>query len=157
MINKVTIIGHLGGDPDIRTLENGTPVGRFSVATNESYKDKEGNWQKTPTEWHNVILWRDLAERAKILKKGSTVYVEGKISYRKYTDKEGVEKNLTDIVANTFRLLDKREGGSNGYESRFPSNEPEVMPSNRGAEAVEASSSMPADAPPATEGDDLPF
>lgn len=156
MINKVTLVGHLGGDPDIRTLENGTPVGRFSVATNENYKDKDGNWQ-SQTEWHNVVVWRDLAERAKMLKKGSTVYVEGKISYRKYTDKEGVEKNLTDIVANTFRWLDKREGGSNGFESRFPSTEPAVMPSNRGAELAGAASSMPEDAPPATEGDDLPF
>ncbi|MDO8367748.1 MAG: single-stranded DNA-binding protein [Saprospiraceae bacterium] len=156
MINKVTLVGHLGGDPDIRTLENGTPVGRFSVATNENYKDKDGNWQSL-TEWHNVVVWRDLAERAKMLKKGSTVYVEGKISYRKYTDKEGVEKNLTDIVANTFRLLDKREGGSNGFESRFPNSEPAVMPGNRGAELAGAPSSMPVDAPPASEGDDLPF
>jgi len=156
MINKVTLVGHLGGDPDIRTLENGTTVGRFSLATNEKYKDKDGNWQET-TEWHNVVVWRELAERAKILKKGSTVYIEGKISYRKYTDKEGVEKNLTDIVASTFRWLDKREGGSNGFESRFPSTEPAVMPSNRGAELAGAASSMPADAPPATEGDDLPF
>lgn len=156
MINRVTLIGHLGGDPDIRTLENGTPVGRFSVATNENYKDKDGNWQ-TLTEWHNVVVWRDLAERAKILKKGSTVYVDGKISYRKYTDKDGVEKNLTDIVASTFRLLDKREGGSNGYESRFPSSEPAVMPSNRGAEQAGAAVAMPVDAPPAAEGDDLPF
>ena len=108
MVNKVTLIGHLGGDPEIRTLENGTSVGRFSVATNENYKDKEGNWQ-SQTEWHNVVVWRDLAERSKMLKKGSTVYVEGKISYRKYTDKDGVEKNLTDIVAASFRMLDKRE------------------------------------------------
>lgn len=155
MINKVTLVGHLGGDPEIRTLENGTPVGRFSVATNENYKDKDGNWQSL-TEWHNVVVWRDLAERAKILKKGSTVYVEGKISYRKYTDKDGVEKNLTDIVANTFRLLDKREG-SNGYESRFPNAEPAVMPGNRGAEMAGAPASVPTDAPPVAEGDDLPF
>lgn len=156
MINKVTLVGHLGGDPDIRTLENGTPVGRFSVATNENYKDKDGNWQ-SQTEWHNVVVWRDLAERAKMLKKGSTVYVEGKVSYRKYTDKEGVEKNLTDIVAATFRLLDKREGGSNGYDSRFPNSEPAVMPSNRGASA-DTPVSMPVDAPPVAEGgDDLPF
>jgi single-strand DNA-binding protein len=153
MINKVTLVGHLGGDPEIRTLENGTPVGRFSVATNENYKDKDGNWQ-SQTEWHNVVVWRDLAERAKNLKKGSTVYVEGKISYRKYTDKDGVEKNLTDIVAATFRMLDKREGG--GFDNRFPNSEPAVMPGNRNASA-DAPSSMPVDAPPASDGDDLPF
>lgn len=154
MINKVTLIGNLGADPEVRTLENGTPVGRFSLATNESYKDKDGNWQ-TLTEWHNVVVWRDLAERSKNLKKGSTVYVEGKISYRKYTDKDGVEKSLTDIVAASFRMLDKREGGG-GNENRFPSSEPAVMPSNRAA-STDGPSSMPPDAPPPSEGDDLPF
>ncbi|MEY3194318.1 MAG: hypothetical protein RIQ78_415, partial [Bacteroidota bacterium] len=70
MINKVTLIGNLGGDPEVRHLDNGTAVGRFSLATNENYRDKDGNWQKI-TEWHNVTVWRDLAERAeKQLKKG---------------------------------------------------------------------------------------
>lgn len=155
MINKVTLIGNLGGDPEIRTLENGTPVGRFSLATNENYKDKDGNWQSL-TEWHNVVVWRDLAERAKMLKKGSTVYVEGKISYRKYTDKDGVEKSLTDIVAASFRSLDKREGGGGGFENRIPSSEPAVMPGNRNGSS-EAMSNTPVEAPPAGEGDDLPF
>jgi single-strand DNA-binding protein len=154
MINKVTLIGNLGGDPEIRTLENGTPVGRFSLATNESYKDKDGNWQNL-TEWHNVVVWRDLAERAKSLKKGSMVYVEGKISYRKYTDKDGVERSLTDIVANTFRLLEKREGGGT-FENRIPSSEPAVMPGNRNA-AMDAPALVHTDAPQVAEGDDLPF
>jgi len=157
MINKVTLIGNLGGDPEIRTLENGTAVGRFSLATNENYKDKDGNWQ-TQTEWHNVVVWRDLAERSKMLKKGSTVYVEGKISYRKYTDKDGVEKSLSDIVAASFRLLDKREGGSNGFENRIPSTEPASFSNNRSASADEMNgTSVPVDAPPASDGDDLPF
>lgn len=142
MINKVTLIGHLGGDPEIRTLENGSTVGRFSLATNESYKDKEGNWQNK-TEWHNVILWRDLAERAKQLKKGSTVYVEGKISYRKYTDKDGVEKSLTDIVAERFRSLDKREGGQE--------NQAQAQPTDIEAPAYSDQSNNNSDS------DDLPF
>lgn len=147
MINKVTLIGNLGGDPEIRHLDNGTAVGRFSLATNESYKDKDDNWQKL-TEWHNVVVWRDLAERAgKQLKKGMMVYVEGKISYRKYTDKENVERTLTDIVANNFRILEKLE--SNG-ESRFPNNEPQMRQPATAA-------TMPADAPPPADGDDLPF
>lgn len=153
MINKVTLIGHLGGDPEVRNLENGTAVGRFSLATNENYKDKEGNWQ-TMTDWHNVVVWRDLADRARtMLKKGSTVYVEGKISYRKYTDKDGVEKNLTDIVANTFRLLDKRESSGN-YESRFPATEPTGRMSNADASSMTPSQDTP---PPPADGDDLPF
>lgn len=148
MINKVTLIGNLGGDPEIRHLENGTAVGRFSVATNESYKDKDGNWQ-TLTEWHNVVVWRDLAERAeKQLKKGMMVYVEGKISYRKYTGQDGVERNVTDIVANTFRILEKREGA--GHDSRFPSAEP--ARSN-----MESSIPTTAEVAPTNNGDDLPF
>jgi len=154
MINKVTLIGNLGGDPEVRTLENGTAVGRFSLATNENYKDKDGAWQ-SQTEWHNIVVWRDLAERAKLLKKGQMVYVEGKISYRKYTDKDGVEKNLTDIVAATFRILEKREG-SGGGDSRFPTNEPvSRVGTGSGAEAITMMSSN--DTPPPTEGDDLPF
>lgn len=154
MINKVTLIGHLGADPEIRTLENGTAVGRFSLATNENYKDREGNWQ-TLTDWHNIVVWRELADRAKTqLKKGSTVYVEGKISYRKYTDKDGVEKNLTDIVANTFRLLDKREG-TGSFDSRFPNTEPLARTS--GSDAANMPPSSHDTPPPPAEGDDLPF
>ncbi len=149
MINKVTLIGNLGADPEVRHLENGVMVARFSVATNESYKDKDGNFQQV-TEWHNVVVWRELAERAeKMLKKGMLVYVEGKISYRKYTGQDGQERSVTDIVANTFRLLERREGG--GIDSRFPA--AENAPTSK-------SSEMPVTAPAdtaAADGDDLPF
>ena len=151
MINKVTLIGNLGGDPEIRHLENGTMVGRFSLATNENYRDKDGNWQ-TLTEWHNIVVWRELAERAeKMLKKGMQVYVEGKISYRKYAGQDGVERNVTDIVANTFRLLERREGGG-GNDSRFPAADTAAAPP-RHAEMTPSSQleTAPAD------GDDLPF
>lgn len=152
MINKVTLIGNLGGDPEVRHLENGTAVGRFSLATNENYKDKDGNWQKQ-TEWHNVVVWRDLAERAeKLLKKGMMVYVEGKISYRKYTDKDGQERNVTDIVANNFRMLERVEGSG---DSRFPTeNAMHNGSSNRSAEPMPVGGDTP---PPPAEGDDLPF
>lgn len=144
MINKVTLVGHLGGDPDVKTLENGTPVGRFSLATSDSYKDKEGNWQNT-TEWHNVVVWRELAERCQKFTKGQMVYVEGKISGRKYTDKDGVEKNVTDIVANAVRLLEKRERTDE---------QPQSMPAQeRPAQSYGATNN----APPQSEGDDLPF
>lgn len=150
MINKVTLIGHLGADPEIRHLENGVAVGRFSLATNESYKDKDGNWQKT-TEWHNVVVWRELAERAeKMLKKGNLVYVEGKISYRKFTGQDGQERYITDIVANVMRTLERQEG-TGGFESRFPN--AESAPASRGGEVptVVAIETAPKD------GDDLPF
>jgi single-strand DNA-binding protein len=126
MVNKVTLIGRLGQDPEIRHLENGAVVARFSLATNEYYKDKEGNPQET-TEWHNVVIWREQAERAeKTLKKGMLCYVEGKISYRKYTGQDGVERNITDIVANYFRALERREGGT---DNRFPTGEPQAFAS----------------------------
>ena len=108
MVNKVTLIGHLGKDPDIRTLENGTKVGTFSLATSESYKDKSDQWQ-TLTEWHNIVVWRGLAEKAeRDLKKGNLVYIEGKITHRKYNDKDGVERSTTDIVANTLNSLNEK-------------------------------------------------
>ena len=124
MINKVTLIGHLGQDPEIHRLENGTPVGRFSLATSESYKDAAGELQ-TQTEWHNIVVWREQAVQAeKILKKGSLAYIEGKISYRKYTDKNGVERTTTDITALTWRALGSKNGSSNN-DSHFPSTEHE--------------------------------
>jgi len=109
MVNKVTLIGNLGRDVEVRRLENGTAVAKFSVATNESYKDnKTGEWKKQ-TEWHDVICWRHLAERAeKQLAKGKLVYIEGKLTHRKYQDKEGIDRYKTEVVVGTFRLLEKR-------------------------------------------------
>ncbi|MBK8557044.1 MAG: single-stranded DNA-binding protein [Lewinellaceae bacterium] len=155
MVNKVTLIGRLGGDPEMRHLENGVAVARFSLATNEYYKDKDGNPQET-TEWHNIVIWREGAERAeKQLKKGGMVYVEGKITYRKYTGQDGAERNVTDIVASTFRSLERREGSG---ESRFPSAEPAFMAGKSntpGAESTPAPAVTGGD--DAGAGDDLPF
>ncbi len=127
MINKVTLVGNLGKDPELRRLESGTPVTKFTVATNESYKDKDGNWQ-TQTEWHDVVAWRNLAEQSeRILKKGSLVYIEGKLSTRRYTDSNNIERKVTEVVASIIRSLDKRSdsghghGGSHG-EERHASN-----------------------------------
>ena len=121
MINKVTLIGNLGRDPEIRHFENGSMVGKFPVATNESYRDKNGEWQ-TITEWHDVVVWRALAERAeRSLKKGSLVYIEGKLTHRKYQDKDGIDRYITEVVANTFRALERRDANSGGYGSNFPS------------------------------------
>lgn len=122
-INKVFLLGNLGQDPECRRLENGTAVCRFSLATSETYKDANGEL-KTETEWHNIILYRANAENAeKYLKKGSKVHVEGKIKYRKYTDKNGVEKSVTDINCIVFEMLDKKEG-SGFSENNFPTTEP---------------------------------
>jgi len=105
MINKVILIGNLGADPEVRTLESGVMFAKLSLATNESYKDRNDEWQ-TITEWHNIVLWRGLAERAeRQLKKGSQVFVEGKLTSRSYQDQDGNKKYITEIRANTFRLL----------------------------------------------------
>jgi single-strand DNA-binding protein len=155
MINKVTLIGHVGQDPEVKRLENGTPVGRFSLATNEAYKDANGEL-KEQTEWHNVVVWRNLAEQAeKVLKKGSLVYVEGKISYRKYTGKDGIERTSTDIVALTFRSMTKKEGTGGG---NFPSTEPSSAIGTRDTSSVSFEVVAPSgDAPEPQAGDDLPF
>ena len=89
-VNKVILVGNLGKDPEVRHLENGAAVANFSVATTESYKDRNTGERRDQTEWHNVVLWRGLAEVAeKYLKKGSQVYIEGKIRTRSWEDKEG--------------------------------------------------------------------
>lgn len=110
MINKVILVGNLGRDPEVRHLESGGMVARFSVATNENRRDKNGEWQKH-TEWHDVTAWSALAERvAQQLHKGSLVYVEGKIAHRKWQDKEGRDRYSTDIIAQVIRNLERKEG-----------------------------------------------
>ena len=121
MLNRVTLVGHLGRDPEVRRLENGTSVGKFSIATTESYKDANNEWQNQ-TEWHDIVVWRLQAEQAeKTLKKGSFVYIEGKLTHRKYTDKNGIERYATEVVAAMFRNLERAKSDS-GY---FPSQEPQ--------------------------------
>ncbi len=107
--NKVQLIGHLGADVELKTLDNGNSVARISVATNEYYKNKAGE-KVTDTTWHNVVAWGKTAELAnKLLKKGSEVALEGKLSNRSYEDKEGVKKYVSEVVMNEFLLLDKKE------------------------------------------------
>lgn len=105
MLNKVILIGRLGRDPETRYMPNGEAVCNFSVATSEKYTDKNGQRQEA-TEWHNVTMYRKLAEIAgQYLKQGSQVYIEGEIKSRKYTDKNGVERTAYDIIANELKML----------------------------------------------------
>ena len=120
MVNKVILIGNLGRDPEVRYLEGNVAVAKFSLATNESYKDKKGDWQ-TVTEWHDIVAWRGLAERAeKQLKKGSQVFVEGKLTHRKYQDKDGNDRYVTEVVANSFKILDRRDSRPGGHDEDLP-------------------------------------
>ena len=113
-VNKVILVGNLGKDPEMRRLDGGVACVRFTLATSEYYKDKDGN-KIEQTEWHNIVMWRVIAESAeKILKKGYTIYLEGKIQNRKWQDKEGQQRNTTEIVAETFQLVRRNENSSQG-------------------------------------------
>jgi single-strand DNA-binding protein len=104
-VNKVILLGNLGRDPEIRYMGNGEAVANFSIATSENWKDKEGNKQ-TKTEWHNIVMYRKLAEIAgEYLKQGSSVYLEGRLQTRKWQTKEGQERYTTEIVADEMQML----------------------------------------------------
>jgi single-strand DNA-binding protein len=148
MINKVILVGNLGKDPEVRHLEGGTKVATFSVATNENYKDKAGEWQ-TVTQWHNIVAWRGGAEIAeRRLKKGSLVYIEGKLSHRQYQDKENNTRYITEVVSNVLRPLEKREDPTpGGYSESLPSSQSnQPMPSDSAPKKIDD-----------FDDDDLPF
>ncbi len=116
-VNKVILVGNLGNDPETRTLNNGGSVTTISVATSESWRDKQTGENVERTEWHRVKFFNRLAEiAAEYLRKGSQVYIEGSIRTDKYTDKEGIERYSTDIIANEMQMLGSRggEGGGGG-------------------------------------------
>ena len=114
-VNKVIIVGNLGRDPETRYMPNGDAVTNIAVATTESWKDKNTGEKKELTEWHRITFYRKLAEIAgQYLKKGSQVYVEGRLQTRKWTDKDGVERYTTEIIADTMQMLGSRQGMGGG-------------------------------------------
>lgn len=147
MINKVILIGRLGKDPVVKHFQNDGAVAEFPLATTEAFKDKEGNWKEL-TEWHNIKMNNKfMAERAeKNLKKGSQIFLEGKIRSRSYDDKDGNKRYITEIVVETFRMLDRKQdvqGGSGEANSSYSSTETTYQtPTNTGNSAPD---------------DDLPF
>ena len=115
-VNKVILIGNLGKDPEVRYLDNGVVVANISLATSESYKNKEGE-RITQTEWHDVVLWRGLAEVAeKFLKKGSSVYIEGKLRTNKWVDKDENNRYKTEVLADKLTMLGKSNSQDNSVE-----------------------------------------
>ena len=138
MINRVTLIGRLGKDPEIRNLEGGSTVARFSLATSESYMDKASNNWTEQTEWHNIVLWRDLAKRAEqSLRKGYLIFLEGKITYRQWKDQDGKDRYTTEIVANSFRIINKSEQHNDNHTAETqathtPAFQPSVPQDNGG-------------------------
>jgi len=137
-VNKVILVGNLGKDPEVKYTPSGTPVAKLALATNERYKDKDGQWQDR-TEWHNVVLWQRLAEIAgEYLKKGSKVYIEGKLQTRSWDDKQTNQKRyMTEVVVNDLVLLGGRGEGAgesggfargaaasgNNFDQRMPEHE----------------------------------
>jgi single-strand DNA-binding protein len=128
-LNKVTLIGHLGGDPEIRFTKSGLQVASFSVATNERWKDADNNWQDR-TEWHNIIAWTKLAEICgQYLKKGAKIYVEGRLQTSNWDDNNGVKHYKTEIIMSDMIMLDGKRGddapaSQGSYSSGAPSAEP---------------------------------
>lgn len=124
-INKVILVGNLGKDPEVRYLEGGTAVANFPIATSETYKDRTTGERKTITEWHNVVVWRNLAEIAeKFLKKGTQIYIEGKLRTRQWQDKDGNNRYTTEIVGDNLQMLGKRDDSpmsNNDHSSSTPS------------------------------------
>lgn len=113
-VNKAILIGNLGQEPEIRYLNNGDAVCNLSIATSESWKDNNSGEIKERTEWHRVVMFRRLAEvAAEYLKKGSKVFIEGKLQTRKWQDQQGQDRYTTEIVASNMQMLDARGGGSN--------------------------------------------
>ena len=129
-VNKVILLGRLGRDPEVRYMPNGEAVCNFSIATSETWNDRNGQRQER-TEWHNITMYRRLAEIAgQYLKKGREVYIEGRIQSRKYTGKDGIERTAYDIIANEMKMVGPREGGGaapyddGGYQQAAPQQNP---------------------------------
>ncbi|MEQ8878017.1 MAG: single-stranded DNA-binding protein [Cyclobacteriaceae bacterium] len=145
-VNKVIIVGRLGKEPEVRHLENGASVANFPVATSEVYKDRNTGERKEQTEWHNVVLWRGLADVAeKYLKKGDMVYVEGKLRTRSW-EKDGITRYTTEIVGDNMTMLGNSGGGGQSSGG-----------SQQAQDRYQESESQPVNQPQEDATDDLPF
>jgi single-strand DNA-binding protein len=153
-LNKATLIGNLGADPDIRTTGGGTKVAEFSVATSRRWNDRNGQ-QQEKTEWHRIVAWSALADIAeRYLRKGDRVYVEGEIQYRSYEDKDGNTRYVTEIVARDLIMLGGREGGAGSEGGSFSRSRQPAATASRPASQESTYDDFDADFP---EDDDLPF
>jgi len=153
-VNKVILIGNLGKDPEVKYTPQGTPVAKITLATNERFKGKDGNWQDR-TEWHNVVLWQRLAEIAgEYLKKGGKVYIEGRLQTRSWDDKQtGQKKYMTEVVANDLVLLG---GRGEGAEHAGGSRGAPAGSNNFAQSAPPEADQAPAGSSPITD-EDIPF
>jgi len=157
-VNKVIVVGNLGRDPETRYMPSGDAMTNIAVATTDKWKDKATGEQKEATEWHRIAFFGKLAEIAgQYLKKGSQVYIEGKLRTRKWTDKDGVEKFTTEIIADSMQMLGSRQGmggapmDEGGYGGGAPARAPSAAPARAPAPAKQAPSMSN------MEDDDIPF
>lgn len=161
-VNKVILVGNLGRDPEVRYMPNGEAVCNFSIATTENWKDKSGVKQEK-TEWHNIVMYRRLAEIAgEYLKKGRPVYVEGRLQTRKW-EKDGVTRYSTEIIGDQMQMLGGRDGGGTSYDGGQASS-PEDYDQTPARQPTNKAASQPASSAPAAGGtafdnfdDDIPF
>ncbi len=148
-INKVILVGHVGKDPEVQYIKEDVPVAKFTLATSETYRDKNGQ-KVTNTEWHNIVAWRNTAKVVEqYIKKGSQLYIEGKITNRSY-DKDGVTKYITEIVANTIQMLGKPGDSGSAGDNRKMETIGESKPMTEDINLTEPEGIF-------NEGDDLPF
>jgi len=152
-VNKVIIVGNLGQDPEVKYMPNGGAVCNISVATSDTWKDKSSGEQREKTEWHRIVMFRRLAEIAgEYLKKGSKVYIEGKLQTRKWQDQQGNDRYTTEIVADQMQMLDSKGGGSADYSSQGQA--PRQSAPQQSQPQAQAQSAPPADN---SFEDDIPF
>ncbi|MFZ1181030.1 MAG: single-stranded DNA-binding protein [Herbaspirillum sp.] len=162
-VNKAIIVGNLGRDPETRYMPNGEAVTNITVATTESWKDKNSGEKKELTEWHRITFYRKLAEIAgQYLKKGSQVYVEGRLQTRKWTDKDGTDKYTTEIIADAMQMLGSRQGMGGGAPSIDEGGSYGSVPARQGSGASgDGAARTPAAARPVSNfsdmDDDIPF
>ena len=155
-VNKVIVVGNLGRDPENRYLPSGEQVTSIAVATTDKWKDKATGEQKEQTEWHRISFFGKLAEIAgQYLKKGSQVYIEGRLRTRKYTDKEGIDRYATEIIADTMQMLGSRQGAGEPPEERG-SYQPPSRPAQNTQQQRPQQSNRPAGLSPDMD-DDIPF
>ena len=157
-VNKVIIVGNLGRDPEIRYMPSGDAIANIAVATSYKSKDRNTGEQKELTEWHRISFFGRLAEIVgQYLKKGSSVYVEGRLQTRKYTDKDGIERYATEIIAENMQMLGGRQG-MGGADMDDGGYEPQARPAARPAPAAPAARPAPKPAPNFSDmDDDIPF
>ncbi len=143
-VNKVILVGRLGKDPEVRHLENGATVANFSLATSETYKDRQTGERREQTEWHNVVLWRGLAEVVeKYVKKGDMIYVEGKLRTRSW-EKDGVTRYTTEVVGDNMTMLGGGGGGSSqGQAGEYASQQQVQAPAPAQDSASDATDDLP--------------